>query len=225
MAESKLVGGLGSVDEMWGAALKESGLRFFQAQSSDELLQQAPDFLLIDLRAENRAQDLERIKENSKIPILSLIKNQPNRDDLLQLKNQGVSEYVVDNTPPEEIVLRIRSMMHPVSSSRTGESRSSKRVWFQQKVSFQIFEKDYSAWSTTLSETGIFLRTALSFPLYSVMRLNFKLWGDEADFACDGVIVRQEVEGDLKGLGVMFQNLKGENVRRLESFFELYRQP
>jgi hypothetical protein len=54
--------------------------------------------------------------------------------------------------------------------------------------------------------------------------LSFKLWGDELPFECDGVIVRQEGENDPKGLGVMFQNLRGENIRRLESFFEIYRQ-
>jgi len=87
-------------------------------------------------------------------------------------------------------------------------------------VEFKVFDKQYSAWSTTLSETGIFLRTHLSFPLYSVIRLRFDLLGDLRPVECDGVIVRQEVEGPIRGLGVMFQNLNGENVRALESLLQ-----
>lgn len=104
----------------------------------------------------------------------------------------------------------------------TTESRSADRVWFQEQVKFEIFDRAHIAWSTTLSETGIFLRTSLSFPLYSTVKLSFPLWGEPEHFSCDGVIVRQETDSDLKGLGIMFQNLTGESIRRLESFFESY---
>jgi|GEM_PF-4486169 len=222
MSKTKLVASLGDVDQLWGAALKESGFRVLEAGSSDEVLKSQPDFVLVDTRKANAANELVKLKSKVSGPILSLIGEEVNRDELVQLKQRGVSGYVAGNTPPEEVVLRVQAMLQPSGEKPDSEARSAKRVWFQQKVKFKIFEKDQTAWSTTLSETGIFLRTALSFPLYSVMHLSFYIWGEGDPFECDGVIVRQEVDSELKGLGVMFQNLKGENIHRLESFLELY---
>jgi len=120
------------------------------------------------------------------------------------------------------VALRIQWMLKDAEERASGESRSSKRVWFQQKVQYKIFDQSHFAWSTTLSETGMFLRTDLSFPLYSLMHLSFSIPGDGQVFECDGVIVRQEVDHEPRGLGVMFQNLKGESIERLESFLEVY---
>lgn len=223
MSDSKLIAGMGETGEMWGAALKESGMRFLQVKNTDEALKSSADFLLVDLRASDSLSAAGKLRSASSFPILTLVRDNPSKDELLKIKESGLNHYVSESTPPEEIVLRIQSMMRADEIGKMGESRSSKRVWFQQKVDFNIFDKKYSAWSTTLSETGIFLRTELSFPLYSTMRLSFNLWGDPVAFECDGVVVRQEVDSEVKGLGVMFQKLKGENIRRLESFFELYR--
>jgi len=223
MSNSKLIAGIGEVGEIWGAALKESGLRYLQVKNGEEAIKSSADFLLIDLRSPQQVSQAKALGSSSKIPVLTLVRDNPSKEELLQIKETGTSNYVCESVPTEEIVLRIHSMIRSDEMGKAGESRSSKRVWFQQKVNFSIFDKKYSAWSTTLSETGIFLRTELSFPLYSTMRLSFALWGDPEVFECDGVIVRQEVESQMKGLGVMFQKLKGENIRRLESFFEIYR--
>jgi Tfp pilus assembly protein PilZ len=109
------------------------------------------------------------------------------------------------------------------SAQQNKEARGARRVWFQQNIDFKVFDRSYQAWSTTLSETGIFLHTTLTFPLYTVLHLKFDLLGQPQTFSCEGVIVRQEVEGPIRGLGIMFQNLKGENVRILESFLEFYK--
>lgn len=223
MSNSKLVAGLGDVDELWGAALKESGLRYQSYRNGKEAVESAADFILLDLRGADKTADLQTIHSTGKAPVISLVDRDIDRKKMMKLKEEGVSGYLLGETPPAEVVLRIRSMMRPDAEKRTGESRSSRRVWLQQKVKFRVFDKDNEAWSTTLSETGIFLRTSLSFPLYSVLQLEFFLLGDSEPFRCDGVIVRQEVESEMKGLGVMFQNLNGENIRRLEAFFDLIR--
>lgn len=222
MAQTKKIAGLGQVDELWGATFKESGFQYFEVGSSEEALQAEPDFLLIDGRRASSRADINKVRSHSSGLILTLVDDSLTRNELAQLKQDGGSGYVSSKTPPEEVVLRIQAMLRQQEQQKNGESRSSHRVWFQELVEFKIFDKTHKAWSTTLSETGIFLRTPLSFPLYSVLHLKFNLWGDPLPFECDSVIVRQEVESDLKGLGVMFQNLKGESIRRLESFFEVY---
>jgi len=113
-------------------------------------------------------------------------------------------------------------MLDDESEPYEKESRAARRVWFQQQVSFRAFDRDHSAWSTTLSETGIFLRTPLSLPLYSVIRVKFNILGHDQAFESDGVVVRQEVEGPIRGMGVMFQNLTGEGIILLESFLQLH---
>ncbi len=225
MANEKLVAAVGDFDEMWGAALRERGFRCMATKSVDEVAKASPDFVLIDLRNQNARAGLEKIRQHVKGPILSMIEEGASRNDLVEWKKKGSSGYLSAATPASEIALRIQSMARSVNpqEANAGEARSAKRVWFQQKVKFSIFGETHEAWSTTLSETGIFLRTSLSFPLYSVMRLEFQLWGDPEVFVCDGVVVRQEVESEIRGLGIMFQNLKGESIRRLESFFDIYR--
>lgn len=223
MSLSKKVAGLGSVDEMWAAAIKESGLNYIVSNDTNEILNSEIDCILLDSRDGGSADRLKMLRSEKQTPILSLVEDKVSRATLKDLKDNGASGFVSDKTPPEEVAIRLQAMVHASQRSQNmGESRSSRRVWFQQAIEFTIFDKTYTAWSTTLSETGIFLRTSLSFPLYSVMKLKFQLWGEDEPFECDGVVVRQEVDHPIRGLGVMFQNLKGENVRRLESFFDVY---
>lgn len=226
MAQEKVVATLGKVDEMWGAALKERGFRCVAAKTVDEAVKTSPDFVLVDIRDPKAKESLGSLRNSFKGSILSLIEESTSRSELVEMKEGGAQGYISIGTPPQELAIRMSSMLRlgpEQADVRSGEARSAKRVWFQQKVNFQIFNEQHEAWSTTLSETGIFLRTSLSFPLYSVMKMEFHLWGDPQPFQCDGVIVRQEVEAEIRGLGVMFQNLKGEGIRRLESFLDIYR--
>jgi hypothetical protein len=225
MAEKKLVAALGDFDEMWGAALREKGFQCFSTKNIDEVSQSNADFVLIDLRNDKAKASLRSLGSSLKASILPMIEEGTSRNELVELRKLGVAGYVNRKTPAQDIALRLQSMSRAsgAQESKAGEARSARRVWFQQQVKFTIFNETHESWSTTLSETGIFIRTSLSFPLYSIMKMDFQLWGDEAPFVTDGVIVRQEVDSDIRGLGVMFQNLKGESVRRLESFFDIYK--
>lgn len=222
MASSKRVAAVGDVNEMWGSALKESGFQCEYASNEDEASQLDADCFLIDSRGARHGEAIAKLPQKKGLPILSLIDSSTSRDQLLKLKESGVMGYLSHETPAEEVVVLMQSLLKN-HEHQSEESRGAERVWFQQKVHFKAFDQSYSAWSTTISETGMFLRTSLSFPLYTVLRLQFYLWGDSEAFECDAVVVRQEVDGPVKGLGVMFQNLKGENVQRLQAFFDLYR--
>ncbi len=223
MSAGNKVASLGAVDEGWEPVFKESGLEFIKLSRPEEISKLSADCFLVDVRSSKGGEEITKIKSLTSAPILSLVGESVNRDQLIQLKRFGAEGYVRDNTPPEEVSIRIRSMLKEGTKERPPESRAAQRIWFQQKVDFKIFDRSYSAWSTTLSETGIFLHTNLSFPLYSILHLQFQLFDPSPIFKSEGVIVRQEVDGDVRGLGVMFQNLKGENVRLLESFLEIYR--
>ncbi len=214
--------GSSAVEDSWGPAIKEFGLEYIKIKDIDEALRTRADCFLVDARDDNWVQALPKLKSSTTAPILSLVKNSVGREELVNLRSKGSQGYLADNTPAEEVALRVRAMVSEEVKT-TRDFRSAPRVWFQQEVEFQVFKQSYKAWSTTLSETGIFLRTPLSFPLYTIIHLKFSLLGELKPFSCDGVIVRQEVEGDIRGIGVMFQNLKGENVRTLESFLEIYR--
>lgn len=222
MSGNLKVVGSGRVYESWGPALKESGLDYLNIQSLDEALKSEADFFLVDASKPEWVEAISKIKSATRAPILTLVKNTVRREELLALRTNGAEGYLSDATPPEEVVIRIHAMLGDLPRDRK-DYRSARRVWFQQEVVFSIFKQEHKAWSTTLSETGIFLRTPLSFPLYSVIHLKFDLLGGTKAFECDGVIVRQEVEGEIRGFGVMFQNLKGENIRTLEEFLEIYR--
>jgi len=225
MADQKLVAAVGDIDEMWGAALRERGFRCLATKDAEEAVKANADFVLIDIRDRHVKEVFQRVKNSGKASVLPLIQDSTSRNDLVELKKMGANGYVNCETPGQEVALRLQSMARSMGpqEGKSGEARSAKRVWFQQKVKFHIFNEAHEAWSTTLSETGIFIRTPLSFPLYSVLKLQFQLWGDNEIFACDGVVVRQETESEIRGLGVMFQNLKGESIRRLEEFFDIYR--
>jgi hypothetical protein len=214
--------GSAAVHESWGPALKESGLEYVSLQSPDEAFNTKADFFLVDTSQREWVEALPRLKLSTTAPILTLVKSSVGLDELVKLRSNGAEGYLSDNTPPEEVVVRIHAMLGDLPKEKR-DYRSARRVWFQQEVRFAVFKQEHRAWSTTLSETGIFLRTHLNFPLYTVIHLKFDLLGGKRTFECDGVIVRQEAEGDIRGFGVMFQNLKGENIRTLEEFLEVYR--
>lgn len=218
----KRIAGANSIHEAWGPAFREMGLEYVNCETPDEVVGAGADCILLDARRADWTQGVARLK--GKTPILSVVPESVGRKDLEKLKAQGTLGYVTENTPIEEVLVRVRALLN---GSMPGEgiidSRAAPRVWFQQEVQFKVFDRSYSAWSTTLSETGIFLRTSLTFPLYSMIHLSFHLLGESRPFTCDGVIVRQEVEGDIRGLGIMFQNLTGEKLRMLEAFIDLYR--
>ena len=223
MAAVKTVVGSPGLDDSIGPALRESGFQYRPVKGVEEALEAKADCVLVDARSPDWAKNISKLKGKVKGPILSWVRPGVPRDDLMNLQNAGATGYIREGTPAEEIVIRVRAMLDDKEDGTYRESRAARRVWFQQQVNFKIFDRDYQAWSTTLSETGIFLRTNLSFPLYSVIRMNFELMGETKPFECDGVIVRQEVEGPIRGLGIMFQNLKGESIIQLESFLALHR--
>lgn len=215
----KTVLGAASLDESWGPALKESGFQFKSVSHLGDASTQGHDIILWDARRPEWSAEVQTLRASDR-PILSVISSKLRGDELARLRASGLKDYVRDEIPAEELVVRLKAMTSESADRNLKEARSSQRTWFQQLVEFKVFDKSYSAWSTTLSETGIFLRTPLSFPLYTVIRLRFELLGDLRPIECDGVIVRQEVEGPIKGLGIMFQNLNGENVRALESLIQ-----
>jgi hypothetical protein len=219
MSDVKTILGATSLDESWGPALKESGFRYKSFSTMQEAARQGQSVVLMDARQPEWSAEVASIKSCDS-PILSVIKSDLRSDELARMKASGLKNYIREEIPAEELVIRLKAMTADVPERASKEARSSQRTWFQQIVEFKVFDKSYTAWSTTLSETGIFLRTNLSFPLYSVIRLRFDLLGDLRPVECDGVIVRQEVEGPIRGLGIMFQNLNGENVRALESLIQ-----
>lgn len=222
MALSKRIACSGGLEENWGAALKESGLEYLTVRSMADALNADVSCFLIDARKPEWVRDLAELKKKKEVPILSLVDDRIGVADLQKLRSSGSQGYLSEKLPVEEVIVRIRALMDQGNQANK-ETRSARRVWFQQEVSFKVFDRNHKAWSTTLSETGIFLHTTLTFPLYTVLHLEFNLLGQAQPFSCEGVIVRQEVEGPIPGLGIMFQNLKGENVRILESFLELYK--
>lgn len=220
MAQPKRIAGVGVNGDQWGPAFKESGLEFVAVQRAEDASSPV-DCWLVDL---TQSRELPDLSKGGKAPVLSLVQDDVDRSELMRLRKKGVEGCIARSLPAEEVIVRIRAMLDWESKrANPMESRSAKRIWFQQKVDFKIFDRSHAAWSTTLSETGIFLRTHLSFPLYSVMHLQFQLLGEATPFEADGVIVREETEGAIQGMGVMFQNLSGESVRRLESFLDIYR--
>lgn len=223
MTALKKIAAAGLSNESWGPAFRDSGLEYFPIKHVDEVLKSNPDCIVIDGRTSEWVKELPKLVSKTSVPVLSLVGDHVAKDDLLRLKSNGSQGYVSESTPAEELALRVRTILNDSQKKDSKEARSANRVWFQQKVNFSVFDRQYTAWSTTLSQTGIFLRTPLSFPLYTVIQVDFQLLGEARHFKCNGVIVRQEVEGDIRGIGVMFQNLTGENVRLLESFLEIYK--
>lgn len=224
MGNSRTVVGSKGLDDVMGPALRESGLVFKAVTRPEEASKVEADCFLIDARQRDWADEVTRLKAKTKAPILSMVRRGFEASDVRRVHAEGATGYVGDNVPPEEVAIRIRAMLEDENPGALyKEARGARRVWFQSKVSFWIFDREYSAWSTTLSETGIFLHTPLTFPLYSVIHMKFELLGAEEVFECDGVIVRQESEGPIRGVGVMFQNLKGNAVLQLEAFLQLHR--
>lgn len=218
MSSSSKIVAAGNFDEMWSSAFREKGFRYDQLDNLSSLAQSDGDCFLID----SRNQELSEISLPHNKPFLPMVSPGIDRQELEKLRSLGAAGYIDESVPPEEVSIRLRALLNEFEKPQAVESRAARRVWYQTQVHFQAFDKKHKAWSTTLSETGIFLHTNLSFPLYSVIRLSFNLLGEKDQFDADGVIVRQEIDGDVRGFGVMFQNLKGENVRILESFLELY---
>lgn len=210
-----------SIEDTLGPALKEAGFDFSTFNTLSEISQKKADCYVFDWRDPQFHQALKQLRSQLKAPILSLVAHSMQKDDLIELKKLGMDGYISDKIPPEEFAVRIQALLKDGDAHSNAESRSSNRVWFQQEVEFTIFNQTHKAWSTTLSQTGLFLRTSLSFPLYSVVQLKFDLLGEKKPFTCQAVIVRQEVEAEIRGIGLMFQNLSGEQIRSLESFLEI----
>lgn len=222
MARGKTVVGNKGIDDAIGPALKESGIAFKPIERWEEAMESQADCFLVDAREADWTKNLSKLNSKNNAPILSIVKSGVHKEDLKKLHDSGATGYVREGTPVEEVVIRLRAMLEDQSESHQKESRAAHRVWFQQLVTFKAFDREHTAWSTTLSETGIFLRTPLTLPLYSVIRMKFEIIGSSKIFEADGVIVRQEVEGPIRGIGVMFQNLTGENIILLESFLQLH---
>jgi hypothetical protein len=221
---AKTVAGLSDLNEAWGPALKESGFQFCQVATPEEALHADADFVLMDARQNRWIEAVTQKGQRSNASVFSVLPPQIKVNEIAKLFAAGVRGFFPEDVPAEEVVVRLNALVESAESADLSkDARSAQRIWFQQKVRFKVFDREHTAWSTTLSETGIFLRTPLSFPLYTVIRLQFDLFGMPKSFEADGVIVRQEVEGSIRGLGVMFQNLKGEAVASLEAFLQTQR--
>ncbi len=223
MAENLKIVGSPSCLEALGPALRESGFDVRPFSRPEEALSQSPDGVVFSSQDPGWESALKTLREVVELPVLTLVKKNLGRAEIEKFRGQASLGYIREDAPIDEVVVRLKAMMEKgADPAAARESRAAKRIWFQQPVKFKVFDREHIAWSTTLSETGIFLRTQLSFPLYTVIRLQFDIPGAET-FECDGVIVRQEVEGAIRGMGVMFQNLKGDGIASLESLLQWHR--
>src|SRR3989338_4495570 len=121
----KRVAGSMTVNESWGPTFKESGLEYASCANVDEALKTKADFFLIDAREAEWKDALLKLKSATSSPILSLVTSTIENQEIAKLLSKGASGCVLDITPPEEVVVRIRAMLRENRRSLESEARGA----------------------------------------------------------------------------------------------------
>ncbi len=100
------------------------------------------------------------------------------------------------------------------------ERREHARKPVELQVAYEQLNAFFADYTKNISKGGTFIRSRRSLPVGTVFRFRLVVPGRAVPFELEGVVVRNEVEGDAPGVGIQFRWEDPERRRQFEGAVE-----
>lgn len=204
------------------AGYRKVGAQIFQAttfRKAEEILQsQEIDVIVInydykDVDAEAICEHLKCSPETKEKPVVfTSVQALPKK--LLEKPN-GPDLFIEQPIPRQYFIEKIRNILEQ-------KIRDTERVAHVGSVSFEYQGQTYECVIQDISKSGILMATDLDLKPGFRLDLSFEIPGYKKPIRVEGEVVRRiegnRVNDNLPGLGVRFDEFKGDSQKRLEKF-------
>lgn len=204
------------------AGYRKVGAQLFQATSyrqAEEILQSNHiDVIVInfdykEVDAEAICEHLKRTGEHSDKPVIfTSVQSLPKK---LLSKQFGPDLFIEQPIPRQYFIEKIRNVLEQ-------KIRDTERVNHVGTVSFDYEGKKYECVIQDISKSGILLATELDIKPGYRLDLSFEIPGYKKPIRVDGEVVRRIDDrrnpDNPTGLGVRFDDFKGDSQKRLEKY-------
>ena len=219
---------------MIGDALVERGYDVIYAADGLQTVQMAReemkglmmivlDLLMPKMLGFEALREIRQMKGGEDLPVMVITGLFKSIDDIKKVKNLGASGFIDKALPMEEVIYRIDNFLNPEEQFSHDAPLATASILVNYKVDSQPF----SAYSYTVSENGLFLRTTEAHSADTEVIMRFRLEEEGAAIEAKGkiayLVTTDDREAMLKspqGIGVEFTEISNEDKAALGRWVE-----
>ena len=204
------------------AGYRKFGAQIIQAMAfkqADELLRnQDIDIVVInydykEVDAEGICEHLKRQASTQDKPVVfTSVQSLPKR---LLNKEFGPDLFIEQPIPRQYFIEKLRNLLEQ-------KIRDTDRVDHGGVVSFSYNNEEFQCPIQDISKSGILMATELNLEPGTLLELSFEIPGYKKPIRVDGEVVRiikaRKNSEDLPGIGVRFEDFKGDSQKRLDKY-------
>lgn len=213
-----------------GDVLLEAGHRIKFAKNGAEVIEEVRtdggsiDLLILDMQMPefNGFEVLNWLKDSPcwrGAPILGMTGANEANATIERLKKLGADEHISKWMSPEQVLLRINTLLFPDRFRRRSER---SKVYVHISLRFTLEEATFTGYMLNVSEGGAFIHTDAKVRLGDELRLSFSLPGSERVLAVAGRVKWSSGEmaemSMLYGYGLEYSHISKEDRKALVDF-------
>lgn len=181
------------------------------------------DLLMPKMLGFEALREIRHMEGGENLPVMVITGLFKSIDDIKKVKDLGASGFIDKSLPIEEVVYRIDNFLNPEEQFSHDAPLATASIL----VNYKVGDKPFSAYSYSISENGLFLRTAEAHPADTEVVMRFRLEENGAAIEAKGkvayLVTDDDREAMLKspqGMGVEFTDISNENKTALAEWVE-----
>lgn len=186
------------------------------------------DLLMPKMLGFDVLKEIREMDGGEQLPVVVITGLFKNIDDIRRVKSLGATGFIDKTLPIEEVVSRIENIM---SASQTLPEKEV-RARVDLLVNYKINDEPFSAYTFTVSKTGMFLRSSKPLPVGSELIISFELGEGGRQIECKAVVTKTVTAEDKKellkypqGMKVPFSHISPADLAHLSEWVEKMASP
>jgi two-component system, chemotaxis family, chemotaxis protein CheY len=207
---------------------ERAGYTVLTASNGEEALQKIRenlprlDVALVDLLMPKMTgfdvlRETRKLEGGRLLPVVAMTSLYHKEAHLEELRRANASGYLEKSTPPEEILYFINNLLYPAGN----DNRKNLRIVAHFPVQYRLGDALFQAYTYTLSEGGLFIRTTRPAPKGDAVEVAFSL-PEGRRVVAKGEVVHVQDKLDFylypPGMGVRFTHIAPDDQEQVRAF-------
>jgi uncharacterized protein (TIGR02266 family) len=178
------------------------------------------DLLMPKLSGFDVIRKVRELEEGKLLPVVAISSLYRKEQHLDLLRELNATGYLDKSMPPEEVLYFVNQVLFPADH----EGRKHLRVVAYFAIQYRVQESLFKAYSYTLSEGGLYIRTTRPMPCGTELEVTFNLPDSSERIRAKAEVVHVHEQVDFHlyppGMGVRFTEISREDAERIRAHIE-----
>ena len=175
------------------------------------------DLLMPKLSGFDVIRKVRELEEGKLLPVVAISSLYNKEQHLDLMRELNATGYLDKSMPPEEVLYFVSQTLFPADH----EGRKNLRVVAYFAIQYRVQESLFKAYSYTLSEGGLYIRTTQPMPRGTELEAAFNLPDSSERIRAKAEVVHVHEQIDFHlyppGMGVRFTEISREDVERIRA--------